>query len=771
MPVSFSRRCLVLAGLVLLAAAALLPPAPAQQPGKAPPPAVEAPGDTMPFSAGLLLPAEPNLPRKLEAVRDYVQAKAWPEAAGVLQELLESPHDAFVSVKERGADGQETVRFASARAEAARLIGELPRAGLTAYELIYGPKAQELLAAAKNEPERLDVVVRRYPHTKAGADAAARLGAYHLDRGRYGLAAGYLDLALRSAASETPSPLVLLKAALAYRRAGGAEKADATWKRLASEAPDGVAVGPKVVPLDELEKELQRPAVAQAVGAGDWPVFGGDAGRSAEASGATFDPAPRWQKPTVRDGVARTWVLDAVRQQQAASQPVLSGSFPITAGGKVIFRTHRGVAALDARSGETAWESPSALGLDALTAEPAWHAHVGAWVNGYLAGRSRALLENSVLGSLSSDGARVYAVEDLPVPPFPTSYSSFALKQGQGWEFASAPELTDALYHSRLLAIDLHTGRVVWEAGGRSAPGEARGGGRDFLHDCFFLGPPLPLGGKLYAVVQKGFDLCLACLDPLDGRLAWSQRLAISKSRLVLDGGRRTQALHVAYGDGLLVCPTNAGGVVAFDLVSHRLAWAQAYREEPPPPPAPQPPFNRMRPPRPRPVIQNEPPNLTALWKGAAPVVSEGRVVVPSVDGAELHCLDLREGKLIWKADWTTTGGPGNVFLAAVHGGKALVAGDQGVVALGLADGKRVWWCETGLPAGRGSVAGGAYHLPVRRAVETGKPEVWAIDVEKGTVRSRVAVAEGEPLGNLVFHQGAVLSQSATLVAAYGPAK
>ena len=42
---------------------------------------------------------------------------------------------------------------------------------------------------------------------------------------------------------------------------------------------------------------------------------------------------------------------------------------------------------------------------------------------------------------------------------------------------------------------------------------------------------------------------------------------------------RRTQATHLAFGEGILVIPTNAGAVFGVDLLSNSLVWAYPYRE------------------------------------------------------------------------------------------------------------------------------------------------------------------------------------------------
>src|SRR5262245_7510669 len=112
MPTPPLRVCLLLASLGLLTACVLLPPADAQIPGKAPPPAgVEEGKDTVPFSQGLLLPADAGLGKKLQAVREYVEARSWDQAVRLLQDLLEMPQDVFIPLKQRGPEGTDGITW------------------------------------------------------------------------------------------------------------------------------------------------------------------------------------------------------------------------------------------------------------------------------------------------------------------------------------------------------------------------------------------------------------------------------------------------------------------------------------------------------------------------------------------------------------------------------------------------------------------------------------------------------------------------------------
>ena len=69
--------------------------------------------------------------------------------------------------------------------------------------------------------------------------------------------------------------------------------------------------------------------------------------------------------------------------------------------------------------------------------------------------------------------------------------------------------------------------------------------------------------------------------DPGQGEnpIAWTQTLATVRDKLDVDASRRFQAALPAYGEGILVCPTNAGAVLAIDLLTHSLVWAHSYRK------------------------------------------------------------------------------------------------------------------------------------------------------------------------------------------------
>src|SRR5207237_5936026 len=92
----------------------------------------------------------------------------------------------FVTLKRKGKDGKERPVVVSLRAEAERRLAGMPAEGRAYYEKEYGPPAAVLVRQARilNEPSLLAEAMRRFLHTRAGAEAAERLGTHLTDSGR-----------------------------------------------------------------------------------------------------------------------------------------------------------------------------------------------------------------------------------------------------------------------------------------------------------------------------------------------------------------------------------------------------------------------------------------------------------------------------------------------------------------------------------------------------------------------------------------------------------
>jgi outer membrane protein assembly factor BamB len=765
------------------------------------------------FTDAVTVPTNSASKRLIQAAQDYIKKKEWRVTCECLQSLLEDKQDSFIEI-DGGVDdkGKPAKRRVSVRTEANRLIGELPADGLETYQVMYGQAASDALKSAldTNDPALLAEVALRYLHTKPGADATNLLGTYHLDRGSYLMASLSFERLLSRPDADKLPVKVLFKAALAFRRAGDTANAEKVWKKMAEKAGRGDLVfGNRKVTLEQVRQEFEKAAAVLAqAGLNDWQVFRGNAARNAQGVGGTAYLEARWQysmtpldesDPTrPRDQVDAT---DQVRKlltvafARLEGKPILPAFFPVAANGKLIFRTYDGVHAVSLRDTETAdgkykagellWRSiPAQGGLHAMLARADKRMTVVEnWYNTYYShqgmGPAGVMFENSTVGSLSHDGQRVYFVDDLTIPPHPGLIASANF----GNHVSFAP-FTDEVHFSRLTAVELETGRQVWSIGERATtpPKDADEkktspvAGEE-LKDTFFLGPPLPLGGKLYLLVEKNTELRLVCLDPAkivtyadnkrSPELVWQQSLGTANFRLPQDSLRRLQAAHLAYADGVIVCPTNAGVVLGVDLLSHSLVWAHSYRDG-----AQQPMTDEMQIMMQRGRFRGGVPMggspTQERWRPAAPIIQNGKVVFTAFDGdgGALHCLNLRDGRLIWNLKREDD----DLYLGGVFGTRVVIVGKSRIRALNLDDGKELWKLPTGMPSGQGAASEDIYYLPLQWVADDAdkRPGVLAINLATGKpigppARSR----KKETLGNLLFADGELVSQTALSVSAF----
>lgn len=683
--------------------------------------------------------------KSLEAAADLVAQKEWAEASRILQSLLDLKEDAFIQVHR----GEEAAQWTSVRAEVNRLLAKLPREGLEVYELNCGPRAKELLAESrkKGDAQVLAEVTQRFLHTKAGAEAAELLGTYYLDRGRPVLAALCFERLLNDTEKAKGSPATWLKAVLAFRRAGDKARAEQAWRQLQELSPHGVELAGRQVSLPDLEEECARlPAEPTGISPHDWAMFQGNPSRSARGQGDAphLDAdADRWVQPTIQRPEAKQWLTQALSYQETRRQGlVFPAGFPVAVRDLLVYRTHAGLAAVEAATGKLRWERSSDWSLEGMTADPAKVVALQQWVTMYLEGGSPGLLyENSTLGTLSTDQTLVFAVDDLAVPPHPSFLQHNALLKGKT---ASAGPLLEATQSNRLQALELETGKIRWQIGGAGGP----------FAETFFLGAPLPLGGKLYVMIERNSELRLACLDAATGKLQWSQTLAAVRDRLSLDVGRRLRGVHLAYADGVLVCPTNAGAILGIDLLTHGLLWAKPYRDAASAAEL-NPDINQRR-------LLRSSRLFRPDWKDAAPVVQNGKVIFTAPDGVSVYCLNLRDGTTLWKANRAD-----DLYLAGVYDGNVLLVGKHRCRALRLDDGREAWACETGTPSGRGVAGEGIYYVPLRAAAGGQGPEVCAVEIATGKIVGHARTRQQEVPGNLLFCEGKVVSQSVQQIAAY----
>jgi outer membrane protein assembly factor BamB len=840
-------RGLALSGLVLSLAGLILFVQPhfglAQVkplPGKTP-----AIDDDSPQPEGFLqftFPEDRDAREQLRAVMDYLEKSnvPWDVVTGTAQRLLDSRSDSFFNSREIKT-GKESGGRVSVKAKINDVLGTLPKEGRQVYELNYGPTAEAMLKKAIQtgyDKVLLSEVSQRYFYSKPGAQATMILASLDLEVGNYSEAAyGFQRLLNRTDVEELLTPRLLFKAAIAFKRAGDPRQLDQLSPlitRLEKRVPrDGLTIGRKTYTVEELKQEIDRPFVlSTALGDGLVTTRYGNLSRTGRGIAGTPFLEPSFSSPVnyrSEDRTAYDWVNQQLEQayrslDASKKQTALPGFFPLTTKDLIIYRTYDGVYAIAARDGvmydgvtkrggELCWALPELYGMvynqvKSITEASSVQSAKSAWLNYWLRQMPGLLFENAMIGSMSHDGINVYTVDDLAIlPPQQQFNTNMPIPQPGGrTSYSSSTEF------NYLSAINLQSGLRPWALGGKEDEKPMTDQEEERSTDtarltagAIFLGAPLPINGKLYVLYERKGQMKLMCLDPhslvpktggepgVTPELVWVQNLGAPNNRVGQDSLRRIQPCFLSYSDGVLICPTNSGAVIAVDINARSLLWARYYGN------TQQGAMDAgIRAPgvvirggigRIQPNPNAGMANLWDRWKASAPIIVGNKVVHTSYDSENIQCLNLRSGEVLWTAKREKD----DLYVAGVLEGKVVVVGRESVKAYDLNGGENnkaaIAWqsLRIGTPAGHGAAGlDGLYYLPMignPDQKDSKDPQVWAIDVNTGLVKSKTsfrkkastgAVSDvnlrNDPrtaLGNLLFHDGQLISQSATDLSAF----
>ncbi len=783
---------------------------------------------------------------KFEAVLDYLNVKNekkidWPVVVKLAQGLLDAKSDFFYQYQDKDK------RRVSVKDEIGRLIGTFSKDGRDFYQLSYGPVADgELKTAQQNGYDigKLAIVSQKYFHTKAGAQATLLLARINLEFGNYPEAAhGFQRLLARSDAEEVLDSKALFQVTVAFRRAGENKRPELLtnlWDKIEKKFPrDGVVFGNKTYSLENLKVEYERNIkfLYGTVSTAHIAMKGGEMSRAGVAdAGAPFlDPLfsmpllYRTEDPNLKSAAefVQTQIQESYRRAQSDKKKLLLPSFfPVTAPNMIIFRGYDGAYSFYTkdgvgptgkpyRTGELAWFSPCKGGAQSIWAaedsvNSAEKANVQGWWNQYWAAQMPSVLfENPLLGSMSHDGKYVYYVDDLAILPFQQVFNE--------WGGMPQPGMNDGPKgmkdYSKLVAVDIETGALTWTLGGIGAQLKAEEeekitSSAKLTENSFFMGAPLPINGKLYVLYEREGYLKMACLDPHKTtvppaapnapnarasmpvpELLWVQNLGRANSPIKQDSLRRIQSSFMASSDGVIVCPTNSGALIAVDINARSLLWAHTYNAgEPRGEIGPGGGGMGRRPFPGNGVAGQALPN--ERWRASNPIIINGRVVMSAYDSDQVQCLDLRTGKMLWTVNRQVD----DMYVGGVVAGNVVIVGRNTVRAIKLIGDKDektgrekavAAWKEPlkiGQPSGHGVTSkDGLYYLPVigdPDKPDSNIPAVWAINADTGIAKAKTPFRRKEAnsgiaqdprlsLGNLLFHDGMMFSQSATEISAF----
>ena len=611
--------------------------------------------------------------------------------------------------------------------KARKLVGELPSKALETYRLKQGPLAAQRLndAIEARDWDLVRQVRREHFHTFAGYEASFLLAQRAMFEGHALEASMLLDDLIDAPGSVDhlgESIRVIYEEALLH------SKRDMTSLAKASGSSREKILDSHLQDIEAIEPYVDA----------DYSLFGGTLNRNGRNVGEMPLANERWMLPTTASP-RQTRTLQQVAGSLATSGKLPPPSWtPIRVGDQLLMRTTERLVGVDYRTGKRVWMYPwfsankqfdtEKIDFDAISNE-----------NHVLNLLSQRVWNDLPYGQISSDGERVFMIADLEEVEMTSISPIMGIR---------ATRATDAGSNT-LVALDLATeGKLLWRLGKSEAVTST-------LSDAFFLGPPLPLDGRLYVMAELAGDLILICLDPATGKEYWRQHLvAVESGKIDLDPIRRVAGATPTYHEGILICPTGAGATVAVDLADRMLRWGVTYSRNDDPS------RSMMR--RTRGVEASQ---LMQRWFSGVAVADGHAVLVTPVESERLFALNLLSGEKLFSEKNRLS----MRYLAGIRDGRFFLVGANQVSAYDLETGHTIWATSSDLLsvgqqiAGRGVFGDGFYLLP------TTSNQIIKIDLEDGSILDRRDVQFH--LGNLIASKGEIISQGTdTISVAYGEA-
>ncbi|MCP4192098.1 MAG: PQQ-binding-like beta-propeller repeat protein [Planctomycetaceae bacterium] len=712
-----------------------------------------------PEVARVLMLAPREYQQQLKLAERALEEQQFSEAIEHLADLL---HASTETEEDRAEDffvgkASDNHLSSSLRAQARRLLGQMPPAGRELYELQYGADARRQLQEALKASDLSDLsdVSRKYFHTQAGYTATMLLGRFYTDLSRP-LAAAMCFSRLLNAddARKKYDPELSLLLAQSWQMSGMPEKASEVLKSIRKRNPDAsFSIRGEQIPIftesDDpiawLDRVFASPAQEGNRLANEWHMHRGVPSRNAQVDGSLPLLRTRWRVQVANDPDDEAMIARLMAEQSERNQASIPTISPLIVDGVLLMKTSENMMAIDFATGKRIWEYPWSEPIETLVDDDS---PVPPTKDARLKRLEERLWLDSIYGQMASDGKTLFLIDDLGYAQ--SSAAGMRIQMMRGMRIANPNQPQD---YNALVALDVRTqGKYRWRVGGINGEDEPK------LAKAFFLGAPLVLAQDLYILAEVRGDVSLFVLDSQTGKIRWSQQLAhVGQFSILNDPVRRLAGATPSYSDGVLICPTSAGAIVAIDVPTRSLLWGYQYQRN----------FNnysirngiRIN----RTFAGSRTPDREK-WIDSTATLSDGKVIITPPEGGELHCLDLLTGKPAWKAKQRD----GNLYLACIHEGKAVLVGKQFITAINMSDGTEAWQLPVGsqrdstgiaaVPTGRGFLSGNQYYLPTNL-------ELMQIDVKTGTLQE--AIRTELPLGNLLSYRDHIISLGPDYVTAY----
>lgn len=659
-----------------------------------------------------------SLQQPFAEARSLVSRGRFVEAFRTLQPILNAPQNSLILLNDRYVD---------AKLEANRLIAGLPPSARAAYQEEFGRFARQELDRAKSSGrlESVLAISTAYRNTDAGRQALATVAGLYFDRGNFIEAAAVAKDLLDVPGSAAERSAAAARLVTAWVQLGEVDRARSwTASQDALVARHEIEIQGSKRRLDQwlddriLAQSRTRTAPApSSIGGHPQSV----PSRSFCRPGTRFT----WHKRLGGSSALGTLLDESVTRRAETGIAPLFPSVPLVVGQTLVVRRIDELTAYDLATGESRWSHDLSPSNGMIDGNSAMQSDSLPFIVEMLVDRA---FSGGASSAISSDGERVFTiVEDVS-----TLTNPVFSRRGRRLPVETPPK-------NSLVAFDLRDGKKRWRLS-EISPSNPSSSAEEMSRDVDFLGPPLARGGMLYVLARTDEGARLLTLDPHEGKVLWDHSLSgfsgFEADAVSSFGPACVPCAH----DGLLLCPTPEGIVIAIDLVTRSCRWA--YRAPP-----------NEEPPRLPPRWGRRGMTLEARWIHAwreSVVRTDGdRCFFVSPRSRAIHALRVDTGERLW-----TRTVPDGLFLGPVVNGRLLAFTSYRALAFDTANGSSAWTTPVGLPSGRGFVDAGKYLLP---QAEGG---LAAIDVQTGTVAFPV-LRQTPAIGNLV-----PLDNTATAVAA-----
>ncbi|MEZ6095064.1 MAG: PQQ-binding-like beta-propeller repeat protein [Pirellulaceae bacterium] len=708
-----------------------------------------------PDESSFLPPSREALRPYTAAAKDY-RAGNLQDAAVLLGEILASENQQDYLIWTSNTEAPVSLSFI-----ASRLLDEVPQDELEKYQIRFETLAQRELenAISDRNVNAINRVAWRYQRTAAGRSASMLSGNIELSESRAASAIPFFErLTADTLFREEFQPEASVLLAICHQVSGDKASAIKAIRELQKSTTQQKTIrfagSTRSIPVDDsqigawLQEILGEHFLDDRRVTYEWTsAYGNAAGLPRGESGNPLMLA-RWSTP-ILTSVAEREVLDmTTRQVQPTIGAHIPSLQPIAFKNQIMVRGHNSVSCLDLFTGDLLWKFPG-WDYGQKQINPTTTAQRNQLESLYLANGyaiTQRLFRDSLFGQLAVANDHLFFVDN----------SGFALAGSRTIAIDETSTL-DAeevqLDFNQLRCLSLaRSGAIEWTVGGPDSAAPELG-------NVTFLGVPKPFEDRLYAIVETSQLIQLVVLDQHTGHLIWSQPLARFEPEEYPDYEtlpRFFNGLSPAISDGLLVCPSGVGTVIAFRLADRTIQWCHVYNVG-----------SGRKQIDPWADGYDQEASKTQ-WLDARIVMDGRTIVMTPPDSEELLVLDALNGNEITSADRRIARNDG-LYLGGLVRGLACIIGEHQIRCIDVRTSELLWSVVTpdnATPSGRGFIANGILRVPLDNK------SLQDIDLQTGNVIANQTVDYS--LGNVITHNGHLISLNTDAISCFpldGPAQ